>query len=543
MLSKKIKSNERITLIEKDEIIETEKGTAKVLNTFFSNIIQDLDIQQYNVDDPICENINDPLLKAIVRYRNHPSIVAIRKFCNSKSHFSFKNVQKEEILKELNNLNINKATQNTDIPTNIIKENFDIFGDFIFSNFNCCINTSSYPSLLKRADITPVHKKDSKTRKIITDQLVYCQTSPRCMKGLCLNKCQNSLKVLFSLNINVDLGRVFSAQHCLVSMLKKWKSATDNKKLFGALLTDLSKAFDCLSHELLIAKLNAYGFNMSALRFVHSYLKNRMQRTKINSEYSSWEEILFGVPQGSILGPLLFNIFLCDLFLIMENIDIASYGDDNTPYTTENPMEKVIQKLENAAETLFQWFSDNQMKANPDKCHFLCNSNSEVSLAIETQKIKNSKFEKLLGITLDSKLSFNSHIHDICQKAGKKLNAISRITPNMNFAKRRLLVNAFFNSQFNYCQLVWMCHNRTNNNKINRLHERCLRLIDNDKKSSFKDLLEKGRSVSIHHRNLRTLAVELFKVLKGLSPVIFAETFAGITHTLLCLEPKRSIMD
>ena len=98
MLSKKIKSNERITLIENDANIKTEKGTAEVLNAFFSNIVQNLDIQQYNVDDPICENINDPILKAIVRYRNHPSIVAIKRFCNSKSHFSFKNVQKEEIL-------------------------------------------------------------------------------------------------------------------------------------------------------------------------------------------------------------------------------------------------------------------------------------------------------------------------------------------------------------------------------------------------------------------------------------------------------------
>ena len=93
----------------------------------------------------------------------------------------------------------------------------------------------------------------------------------------------------------------------------------------------------------------------------------------------------------------------------------------------------------------------------------------------------------------------------------------------MDFSKRCLLVNAFFYSQFNYCQFVWMCNNRTNNNKINCLHERCLRLIYNDKKSSFEDLLQK---VSIHHRNLRTLAVELFKVLKGLSPVIFAEAFS-----------------
>ena len=356
---------------------------------------------------------------------------------------------------------------------------------------------------------------------MITDQLVYCQTSQRCMKGLC----QNFLKVLFFSKYQCGFRKGFSSQYCLIPMLEKWKSATDNKKLFEALLTDLSKAFHCLSHDLLIAKLNAYGSNMSALPFVHSYLENRKQKTKINSEYSSWEEIMFGVPQGSILGPLLFNIFLCDLLLIMENIHIASYEDDNTSYTTGNSIEEVIQKLENAAKTLFQWFSDNQMKANSDKCHFLCNSNSEVSLTIETQKIKNSKFEKLLGIKFDSKLNFNSHIHDICQKAGQKLNAISRITPCMDFAERHLLVNAFFYSQFSYCQLVWMCHNRTNNNKINRLHERCLRLIYSDKKTSFKDLLEKDGPISIHHKTLRTLAVELFKVFKSSRPVIFAEAF------------------
>ena len=110
VLSKKIKSNERITLIENDETIKTEKGAAKVLNAFFSIIDQNLDIHQYNLDDSICKNINDPLLRAIVRYQNHPSIVAMKKFCNSKTHFSFKNVQKEEILKELNNLNKQQKT-------------------------------------------------------------------------------------------------------------------------------------------------------------------------------------------------------------------------------------------------------------------------------------------------------------------------------------------------------------------------------------------------------------------------------------------------
>ena len=99
---------------------------------------------------------------------------------------------------------------------------------------------------------------------------------------------------------------------------------------------------------------------MLALLFVYSYSKYRMQRTKINSEYSFWEEIMFRVPQGSILGPLLFNIFLCDLFLTMYNNGFANNADDNrTPYTTGNSIAEVIENLENALKTLFQWFSDN----------------------------------------------------------------------------------------------------------------------------------------------------------------------------------------
>ena len=110
---------------------------------------------------------------------------------------------------------------------------------------------------------------------------------------------------MFLLKHQCGFRKGYSTQQCLLAMLEKWRSAVDNKKTFGVLLTDLSKAFDCLSHELLLAKLHAYGFSIPALRLVYRFLKNRKQRTKINSTYSCWEEILFGVPQRSILGPLL----------------------------------------------------------------------------------------------------------------------------------------------------------------------------------------------------------------------------------------------
>ena len=123
-------------------------------------------------------------------------------------------------------------------------------------------------------------------------------------------------------------------------MLEKWKNSMDNKRFSGAILTDLSKAFDCLDHDLLIAKLNAYGFDYNALK-----LTNRYQRVNVNSNYSSWTEIITGVPQGSILGPLIFNIYLRDLFIYFECSNIANYADDNTPYVNEADMCKIVKEL------------------------------------------------------------------------------------------------------------------------------------------------------------------------------------------------------
>ena len=137
----------------------------------------------------------------------------------------------------------------------------------------------------------------------------------------------------------------------------------------------------------------------------------------------------------------------------------------------------------------------------------------------------NLQSKKLLGVTFDNKLKFEKHINTICQKANRKLNALARITPYMELTKRRILMNAFFDSQFNYCPLIWMFHSRNLNNKINRLHERCLRVIYNDKTSSFEQLLENDNSVSIHHRNIQTLAIEMYKVTNGLSPEIISEIF------------------
>ena len=168
--------------------------------------------------------------------------------------------------------------------------------------------------------------------------------------------------------------------------------------MFRTLLTDLSKAFDCRRHDPIIEKLNAYGFSLSASKLIHNYLTHRKQRTKINSSYSSWEEILFGVPQGFTLGPLLFNFLVCDLFLVLSDVEFASYAGDNTPYVVKNNIGNVIKSLENTSIECWEWFSDNQMKANPDKCHFIKIDSNDLVVNVENNQIANSKCQKLLGI-------------------------------------------------------------------------------------------------------------------------------------------------
>ena len=128
----------------------------------------------------------------------------------------------------------------------------------------------------------------------------------------------------------------------------------------------------------------------------------------------------------------------------MNDEDFGSYADDNTPFSVGNDFDEVIFELQSASKSLFQLFAENQMEANPDKCHFICSCNLKTSIKIENWQIHNSTWEKLLGVFFDSKLTFQSDIDNICKKAAYKLNAISRITPYMDFNKRKLVANAFF---------------------------------------------------------------------------------------------------
>ena len=227
-------------------------------------------------------------------------------------------------------------------------------------------------------------------------------------------------------------------------MLEKWKRSVDSGKAFGALLTDLSKAFDCFNHELLIAKLNVYGFSLPALRLIHGYLLHRKQRIRVNNSYSEWLAVMFGVLQGLILGLLLFNIFqqICFLYimiLILQTLQmiIRHIFLLKMQKMSQSPLSELQYLCSDGLETTF-------FKGNADKCHFLVSTSQEVSLNVNNFKIKNSDCEKLLGVKFDSKLRFDQHITDLRRRVSGKILALARVTPFMNLSKRCLPMNSFF---------------------------------------------------------------------------------------------------
>ena len=193
---------------------------------------------------------------------------------------------------------------------------------------------------------------------------------------------------------------------------------------------DLSKAFDCMPHELLASKLEAYGVQPKSSKFILSYLSNRQQRVRVGEKCSSWQITSKGVPQGSVLGPMLFNVFVNDLFYFVKTVLLTNYADDNTLSYANIIFQIIKLHLEREAEKCIWWFAINCMKANPDKFQAIflnCESEGSHCLYVNGCSIEQSKEVILLGVRLDNRLVFNHHINESCKKTGRQVNALKRL--------------------------------------------------------------------------------------------------------------------
>ena len=532
LFSEKNNLSKNITLVENGITISNKTEVAEKLNNYFIEAVENLEIEGFISDNDFTysENVDENIDNIIKKYKIHPSILKIEENVKVQTKFNFGDITSNEIEIEIRKLDSTKATMENDIPAKVLKGSFDIVSNYLSDAYNNSKNSQIYPPSLKVAHVTPIHKAKEKTLmknyRPISLIPIISKIYERNMYHPILLYIENFLSpYLFGYR------KGHSTEECLLVMIEIWRKALDEKKCAGAMLTDLSKAFDCLSHELLIAKLGAYGFDKPALKFIYNYLKDRKQKTKVNESYSSWRKIGYGVPQGSILGPLLFNIFINDIFYFLDKSNIANYADDNSLYAIDDNVLDLLKILNSETSTVLKWFKVNEMKPNSEKCRLIIASNNNINYSsssyvyLDNDLIESEKTVKLLGVEIDDQLNFNEHITTILKKGNQKLHALMRISKYLNEDKLKLIMRTFIESQFNYCPLLWMNHSRQVNHKINKLHERALRVVYRDEDLTFEQLLDKDNSMTIHDRNLQKLATQMYKVKNKLCPLPVQELF------------------
>ena len=214
------------------------------------------------------------------------------------------------------------------------------------------------------------------------------------------------------------LRKAHSTQHALFKLFQAWQKEQDNSGFIGTILMDLSKAYDYLPHDLLIAKLGAYVLDRSSLRLLMDYLNSRKQQRKVGSSYTEFR----------IVPYLLFNIFINDLCFFIEKSDICNFADDNTLYSCGANLKTVLENLKHDASKLLYWFKINSMKANPEKFQFMILSKKSYQpqkLSVNTFTIDESDEVELLGLTIDKELNFSKYIDKLFRNTQYKLHALN----------------------------------------------------------------------------------------------------------------------
>ena len=272
---------------------------AEVLNNYFIDAVEELDIDRglhvNNTSNTLTHvDKSITLYYYIEMFRDHPSVQKINGIGYNENAFSVKPVYVELINELINNIDSSKAYQKGNIPPKMFKHNVDICAIVIHSDTNVCfVAEGKFPSNLKKADTTLLFKQIDRLLKVNYRPISMLPTLSKIYEKVLFFQIYEYFdRILPKFLCGFRKGH--STQHCLLFMLVKLKMTLDRGNCTGILLTDLSKAFDFVSHELLIAKLNAYGFSKNSLNMINDYLSGRKQRTKVGEGFSNWREIIHG---------------------------------------------------------------------------------------------------------------------------------------------------------------------------------------------------------------------------------------------------------
>ena len=428
-------------------------------------------------------------------------------------------INEEDVVKYLAKLNPNKSAGIDNIHPRVLKEVSKSISAALLIIFNQTLKEGYLPKDWRSSNISAIFKKGKrnsvKNYRPISLTCVACKILESILRDKIINYFNENK--LFSTNqYGFIKGRSTVSQ--LLKILDEWTQQLEKGGQIDVVYTDLEKAFDRLPHKLLIQKLQKYKISSTIINWICSFLLNRRQRVSVNGRVSHWTDVTSGVPQGSVLGPLLFIIYINDLNSNNPNISTYLYADDAKFYMYIKTFFDSIQ-LQNEMDSKTEWFDEHLLSLNVAKCYTV--SYGRKIEHKNTYQIKGTVLEKKeivkdLGIIYDDKLTFREHINDKVNKANSILGVIKRNFRGLTHEAFILLYKSMVRSHLEYGVQIWNPHHKEQIKKLENVQRRATKLIPKLKKLTYKDRLIKLGLPTLRFRRVRGDLIEIFKIITGI---------------------------
>lgn len=496
--------------------IEDPTEIANTFNNFFVNV---------------ASKIKEPVTNC-----NHDRL---KEFCQSKlpenNKFNISNIEKEKVLKYLSNVDVSKATGTDNIGPRLLKLAAPYIADDITFICNHSINNSTFPTKWKEAKVSPLYKNgphdDINNYRPISILPILSKVLEKHVHD-CLSS------YLHEHNLLHKTQSGFRSQHscesALVHMIDSWLDAMDNGKMVGVVLVDFKKAFDLVDHQILLSKLELYGIDNQTLIWFNTYLTHRQQQVSVNNSRSDFEPVTCGVPQGSILGPLLFLLFINDLPLYTANVSTDMYADDTTLYDIQNSQETIEQNLQLALNQLRIWCKNNGMLLNSAKTKVMLVTtnqkrqrlnNANLKLHYMDESLHMVSSEKILGVFVDNNLMWSDHVKHITKKISSNIWLLSKIKHFLSQAHRIQFYKSYVQPHIDFCNIVWGNTSESNKLKIFRLQKHACRVILDYNVEDSHEAMNSLKMLSLYDRLFLRKAKFMFKVYNDITPTYISENF------------------
>ena len=453
------------------------------------------------------------------------------------TYFNIPCLTENETLKMLNKLDITKSTGLDQIGPRLLKLSANHIAKSVTYLINCSIQSQTFPTVWKSAKVNPLFKTGA-----VDDVNNYRPISilPTLSKLIEKHVHDSFMSFLTQHALIYKSQSGFRKQHscetALVYMIDKWLTALNEGNLIGTVMIDFRKAFDLVSHDILLKKLKLYKCTTDTLSWFYSYLTERKQSVSLNGAISEEQTIVCGVPQGSILGPLLFILFINDLPLYLEesvtNTDM--YADDTTIYHISSNQHELELHLQKGLDSLKLWCSENGMVLNTAKTKVMLIATSQkrarlhnksISLKYNDVSLTLTTGDKILGLQINENLKWDSHISHLKKKISSNIWLLSRIKGFVPLNYRIIFYKAYIQPHLDFCNIIWGSSTKTNLNCLLKLQKRACRIILEDKYTTISEAMSVINILTIEQRIILQKAKFMYKVSKNKVPLYVQEFF------------------